>query len=116
MIRAHVPSRILLACLAAAVLSVAPARADDVPVFKMTLENDRFTPAELKVPANKPFVLKVLNGETAAAEIESGDLKIEKVAAAYTEIILRVKPQKPGRYLIYNEYRQDVARAFVVAE
>jgi hypothetical protein len=106
----------ILVLAAAPCLTVPPAAAEDALSFKMTLENDVFTPAEIKVPANKPFVLKVLNGERTAAEIESGDLKFEKVAPAYTEIILRVRPMRPGRYLLYNEYREDVAKAYVVVE
>jgi len=92
------------------------ARADDALSVKMTLENNTFTPSEVRVPANTPFVLKVLNGEREAAEFESTDMKFEKVAPAFTQVILHVRPLKPGRYLLYNEYRQDVARAYIVAE
>jgi hypothetical protein len=98
------------------VLPGALARADEALSVKMTLENNTFTPSEVRVPANTPFVLKVLNGEREAAEIESADMKFEKVAPALTTVILRVRPLKPGRYLMYNEYRQDVARATIVAE
>lgn len=106
--------------IAAALLSslsfASVAQAEDTPSFKMTLENDVFTPKELTVPANTPFILKVLNGETTAAEIESNELKIEKVLPSYVEGVIRVRPQKPGRYVIFNEYRQDVARAIIIVK
>jgi hypothetical protein len=98
------------------VLPGAPAVADETLSVKMTLENDTFSPSEIKVPANTPFILRVLNGNREAAEIESADMKFEKVAPAFTAVILRVRPLKPGRYVLYNEYRQDVARATIVAE
>jgi hypothetical protein len=79
------PARLAgLACACAlSALAVSPVSAEDTLTFKMSLENDKFTPAEIRVPANKPFVLKVLNGERSAAEYE---------------------------------YREDVAKAYVVVE
>ena len=90
--------------------------AEDMPTFRLTLQDDVFTPSELKVPANTAFMLKVLNKEKAGAEIEAKDLKIEKVVAAGGEITMRVKPMKPGRYLLVNEYKEDKAKIFVVVE
>jgi hypothetical protein len=95
---------------------VSPVRADETPVFALTLQGDVFLPADLKVPAGKAFTLKVANNEKGPVEIEAKDLKIEKVAASGAEIIAHVKPLKPGRYLLVNEYREDVAKTFVVAE
>ena len=84
--------------------------AEDMPTFQLTLQDDVFTPSELKVPSNTAFMLKVLNKEKAGAEIEAKDLKIEKVVAAGGEITMRVKPMKPGRYLLVNEYKEDKAK------
>ena len=106
---------LVFAAIAALTLST-PLRAQDTPAFTLTLENDVFSPADLKVPANKAFVLKVINKEKIAAEIEAKDLKIEKVAAAGTEIIANVKPLAPGRYLLVNEYKEDSVKTYIVAE
>jgi hypothetical protein len=96
--------------------TVAPLRAEDEPTIEISLQNDAFTPAEFKVPANRPFVLKVVNLEKSAVEIEATELKIEKVVAPGAAMIARVKPQKPGRYLLVNEYKEDLVKAFAVAE
>jgi hypothetical protein len=107
------------ACVWLAVLAVAaagPLRAEDEPTIEVTLQNDTFTPAEFKIPANRPFVLKVINHEKAPVEIEAKELKIEKVVAPGTEMIAHVRPQKPGRYLVVNEYKEDQVKAFAVAE
>ena len=104
------------ACLAAALLAGAPALAEDAPDAEITLSGDVFNPREVHVPAGRNLVLKFVNGETAPAEIEGKELKIEKVVPAGGTIIARVKALKPGRYLFVNEYREDVAKGYVVAE
>lgn len=81
----HYRKTLIAAACLSALFSGSVARADDTPSFKMTLENDVFAPKELTVPANTPFILKVLNGETSAVEIESNELKIEKVLPSYVE-------------------------------
>ncbi len=107
--------RIVLATAAIAACLAGPAAAEDVAV-DVTLQGDRFSPAEIKVPAGQPAVLRFTNKEAVAAEIEAKDLKIEKVVPAGGSIVARVKPLKPGRYLVVNEYREDVAKAYVVVE
>jgi hypothetical protein len=94
----------------------APARADDLATYTLTLENDAFTPTDLKIPAGKPFVLHVVNKEKGGVEIESKELKIEKVVAAGGEVIARVKAQKPGSYLLVNEYKEDTVNTHIVVE
>jgi hypothetical protein len=86
------------------------------PSVDVVLQGDQFTPSEIKVPAGQSIVLRFTNKETKAAEIEAKDLKIEKVVPAGGSITARVKPLKPGRYLLVNEYREDVAKAYVVVE
>ena len=82
----------------------------------MTLKGDVFTPAEVKVPAGQPFVFKFVNGDAAAAEIEAKDLKIEKVVAGNSEIIVNVKAQAAGRYLFVNEYKEDTVKGYLIVE
>ena len=109
------PFLLASACLAVA-LTVVPAWAEDTPDAEITLSGDVFNPREVRVPAGRNLVLKFVNGESAPAEIEGKELKIEKVVPAGGTIVARVKPLKPGRYLFVNEYREDVAKGYVVAE
>ena len=102
--------------LAAASFAATPALAETAAQFEVTLKGDVFTPAEVKVPADKPFTMKFFNKETAAAEIEAKDLKIEKIVAAGGEIIVRVGAMKPGRYLFVNEYKEETVKGYVVVE
>lgn len=106
------------AAIVSAVLAIAPLSASlgEEQQVEVTLQGDTFTPAEIRVPASQPVALRFVNKESAPVEIEAKDLKIEKVVPPGGSVVARVKPLKPGRYLVVNEYREDVAKAYVVAE
>ncbi len=101
--------------LAAALLIFAPAlaRADDLT---LTLENHRFTPAEIKVPANKRVKLILINNDPTPEEFESHELRVEKVIPGKSKGIVRIGPLKPGRYPFFGEYHEATAKGVVIAE
>ena len=105
-----------LALAAGGLLAAAPALAETAAQFEVTLMADVFTPAEVKAPAGKPFTMKFINKDAGAAEIEAKDLKIEKIVAGNSEIIVRVGAMKPGRYLFVNEYKEETVKGYVVVE
>lgn len=103
-----------LAALAALfVLAPAGARADDLT---LTLKDHKFTPAEIKVPANKRVKLTVVNDDPTPEEFDSSDLKVEKVVPGKSKGIVRIGPLKPGRYKFIGEYHESTAKGVVVAE
>ncbi|HUR43877.1 MAG TPA: cupredoxin domain-containing protein [Aestuariivirga sp.] len=93
-----------------------PALADDLVTYEITLKDQAFTPAEIKVPAGKAFMIKMNNANAAAAELESHELQIEKVAAGNSSIMVRVKALEPGTYPFVDEFQEDVAKGQIVAE
>jgi heme/copper-type cytochrome/quinol oxidase subunit 2 len=97
------------AAVAAAVLAMlaltSPLRAETQ--LEITLSDTGFTPAELTVPAGEPFTLLVHNTTAAAAEFESKDLRIEKIVAAGTDIVINVRAQDPGVYKFVDEFKED---------
>ena len=99
----------------AAVLVLAPVagRADDLT---LTLKNHKFTPAEIKVPANKRVKLTVVNDDPTPEEFESHDLRVEKVIPGKSKGIVRIGPLKPGRYPFIGEYHESTAKGVVIAE
>jgi len=103
-------------CIVTGMFGGAAANAADAPTIEVTLQNDTFSPAEVKVAANTAVILKFINKDAAAAEIEAKDLNIEKVVVGNSEIIVRVRPLKPGKYLFVNEYKEDVTKGYVVVE
>jgi plastocyanin domain-containing protein len=105
---------LVLAGLAAAlVLIPAAARADDLT---LTLKDHKFSPSEIKVPANKRVKLTVVNDDPTPEEFDSPDLKVEKVIPGKSKGIVRIGPLKPGHYKFIGEYHESSAKGVVIAE
>ena len=105
----------VLTALAALTLTTA-ARAAEPKEIPLTIENNRFTPDEIKVKAGEPFVLVVTNTDKAPEEFESKDLRIEKVVPAGKTLKIRVRGLKPGTYPFIGEYHEKTATGRIVAE
>jgi len=108
--------RTLLTLTAVALaLSFAPAGAMAAN-YTLTLKNHRFTPSEIKVPANKRVKLTVVNEDATPEEFDSDALRVEKVLAGKSKGTVRIGPLKAGRYPFVGEYHEDTAKGVVVAE
>ncbi len=106
----------VLSCSLVALAFASPLRAEDVVTYETTLKDKAFTVSEIKVPAGKPFIIKLNNANAAAAELEAKDMKIEKVVAGNSSIVVRVKAMDPGKYLFVDEYQEDVAKGYIIVE
>ena len=95
-------------------LAWAPSYAQD-PSFTLTIQDHRFKPPELQVPAGKRFKLLVKNLDATAEEFESHDLKLEKVIPGKGEATLTVRPLKPGTYKFVGEFHEKTARGGIIA-
>jgi hypothetical protein len=91
--------------------------AQDKPAeIPVTIENNRFSPAEIKVPAGKSFVLVVTNKDAKPEEFESKELRIEKVIPAGKTANIRVRALKPGSYPFFGEFNPKTAQGRIIAE
>jgi plastocyanin domain-containing protein len=95
------------------VLVPALARADDLVI---TIKDHRFTPAEIKVPANKRVQLTVVNDDPTPEEFESHPMKVEKVIPGKSKAVVRIGPLKPGKYPFVGEFHEATAKGTVIAE
>lgn len=110
-------SSVLAAAFAATTFAFAPlVRAEEAQTFELAIKGSQFVPTEIHVPAGKPFIVRLINGNAAPVELEAKELKIEKVAAGNSEIVVRVKGVPAGKYLFVDEYQEDVAKGYVIAE
>jgi hypothetical protein len=100
--------------LAALMFAAAPALADDTLSIK--IENHKFTPTELHVPANKRISVYVENADATPEEFESTPLKVEKVIPGKSKALVRMGPLAPGRYDFIGEFHMDTAKGTVIAE
>ena len=99
----------------AALLTLAPVvvRAEGLT---LTLKDHRFTPTELKVPANQRITITVINEDATPAEFESKPMKAEKVIPGKSQAVVRIGPLKPGRYPFVDEFNEATAKGVVIAE
>lgn len=97
------------------VLSAALAAAADTPPA-LTLDQHRFSPEELRVKANTPFVLVIINKDKEEEEFEMSSLRIEKVIAGGKTLRLKMQALKPGTYEFVGEFHEKTAKGRIVAE
>lgn len=87
----------------------------DAPIV-LTLQNHKFTPSVIRVKANQPAMITMVNKDGTAEEFDSSDLKIEKVVAGNQSGNIRVRALKPGTYHFMGEYHDKTAQGVVIAE
>ena len=108
-------SLFVLCSLAAALLTFAPTslRAQE---FIITIKDHKFTPTEIKVPANKRVEITVINDDATPEEFESKPMKVEKVIPGKSKGVVRIGPLKPGRYPFVGEFHEATAKGVLIAE
>ena len=105
--------------LAVAVLLAAPCAyaptfaADDLTV---TIKDHKFTPSEIRIPANKRLSIVVITNDPTPEEFESLPMKIEKVIPGNSKALVRFGPIAPGRYEFIGEFNQATAKGVMIAE
>ena len=108
---------VLAVTLAAVATSALPAlAADEMPVFTLTLKDNRFDQDKLEVPSGQKIVLVVKNLDGKAEEFESKELKLEKIVPAGKEVRFNVGPLKPGQYKFFGEYHEKTAYGVLIAK
>ena len=88
----------LVGCLAFACHTV---HATDVHEATIVIQDHRFVPSEVAVPADRKIKLTVVNKDSTPEEFESYEL---------------VGPLKPGRYPFFGEFHMETAKAVLIAE
>ncbi len=78
-------------------------------VFTLRIKDHLFIPAELLVPANTRFRLRIVNEDATAEEFESASLNREKVIMGRSEGIIHLGPLAPGEYSFFGEFNPRTA-------
>ena len=110
---AGVASTVIFAGALVAVPSMAHA-AD--PELSLVIQNNRFTPEELRVPAGKKFRLVIENHDATPEEFESKVLNREKVVAGKSKGTISLGSLKPGKYPFVGEFHEATAKGVIIAE
>ena len=90
--------------------------ADPPKEIPLTIENNKFSPDEIRVKAGAPFVLVVTNKDTTPEEFESKTLKIEKVIPGGKTMKIRIPSLKQGTYPFVGEFHEATAKGKIIAE
>jgi heme/copper-type cytochrome/quinol oxidase subunit 2 len=98
----------LVSILAAALTAAAPH-----PV-ELTLQDHRFTPAEITVPAGVPVSVHLINRDGALEEFDSEDLGVEQDVTPQGDTRITLPAMKPGLYRFMGELHSDSARGRIV--
>ena len=86
------------------------------PELSLVIENNKFMPDRIEVPAGKKVKLHIENKDATAEEFESHDLKIEKVIPGKGKGVVYVGPLKPGEYRFVGEFHEKTAKGVIVAK
>jgi plastocyanin len=90
------------------------ASAADDTTLELSVKDHQFQPAEMKAAAGTAIVFKVKNLDTQPVEFESEPLQFETVVKPNAEIMVKVKPQKPGRYVFFDDLHSETKGTLVV--
>ena len=101
---------------ALALVALASAAEAEPVTLQLALKDHRFVPAELTAPANQPVTIDVSNQDSTPAEFESKTLRVEKVVAGNSKIIVQIRPLAPGRYRFYDDYHEDTTEGFLTVK
>ena len=94
-------------------LAALAADADDA---LLVIQNHRFQPTELIVPAGKKIRLTVENRDGTPEEFESHSLNREKLIQANGKATIFIGPLSPGRYSFFGDFNEKTAQGAVIAQ
>jgi len=84
--------------------------------YLLVIQDHRFQPAELTVPAGKKIKLTIDNRDATPEEFESHALNREKVIAGKSTATIFVGPLNPGRYPFFGEFNERTAQGALIAQ
>ncbi len=84
--------------------------------YSLKIQNHRFEPQELVVPAGKKIRLLIENRDATPEEFESHDLNREKVIAGNASASIFIGPLAPGSYRFFGEFNEKTAKGVIVAQ
>jgi len=112
----HTRRMVVMLLAVVALFAASAAWAADPKEIPVTIENNKFTPDEIRVKAGEPFILVVTNKDKTPEEFESKVLKLEKVIPGGQTMKIRVRSLKAGTYPFVGEYHEATAKGRIIAE
>lgn len=102
--------------LAMALAAVLVYAADPPAELTLILDKHRFSPEEIQVKANTPFVLVITNKDNEDEEFEIVSLRLEKVIPAGKTVSVKIPALKAGTYEFIGEMHEKTAKGRIRAK
>ena len=106
--------RLLISLLAGATLLNNPVFAAGEPETTLVIDHQKFTPAQLYIPAASRTKIIIRNQDAVPVEFESYDLSREIVVPGHSETSIYVGPLEPGSYQFFNDFDHDMQGTVIV--
>ena len=103
---------LLAACILA--FSATPALADKE--YTLVIQDHKFTPETLEVPADTKLKIVVKNLDNSAEEFEIYNPKRSKIIPAKSEASILIGPYKPGEYKFEGEFHPKTAQGKLIVK
>ena len=84
--------------------------------YTIQIQNHRFIPEQLIVPANKKIKLLIENKDATPEEFESYELTREKVITGNGKTTIYIGPLSPGKYPYFGDFNQTTANGLIIAK
>jgi hypothetical protein len=111
------PQWLLSSLILAVTFAAALVYAADTPMeIALILDKHRFSPEEIQVKANVPFVLIITKKDNEDEEFEIAALRIDKAIPAGKTVPLKMPALKPGTYECIGEFHDKTATGRMLAQ
>lgn len=90
--------------------------AADMTSVKLSIQDHRFQPTEITVPAGTKVKLLVKNLDSTPEEFESYELHREKIIPGGQQAVIYIGPLEPGKYPFFGEFHADTAKGVIIAK
>lgn len=87
-----------------------------IETYEIVIEDHKFTPAEITVPADTRVKLIVENRDDTAEEFESNDFHREKIIAGKSRGTIFIPPLDKGEYKFFGEFNPETAQGMLKVE
>lgn len=94
--------------------TAAVAHAEATAEYHLVLQDHKFEPATLKVPAGSKFKVLVTNRNATPSEFESTDFNREKIVLPNSTITVFIGPLTKGTYKFYDDFDHATTGVLVV--
>ena len=92
-----------------------PVAAQADQLVTLVIQNHTFSPSTFEVPAGERFRIQLTSHDESVDEIESYDMKFEKIIVPGNTITVFAGPLHPGTYTFFDDYHPDQAKGTVTA-